>query len=112
MDSFRIKYGNCTEVSAIHLSDSCGTPITSLKPLLGIKIIKELVFEGVDELTNLDGLDSVRYIGDLRYENYNINTDGINNVDTIEYLSHDYSIYSDSDLSMYKNIKWIKGLYL
>jgi len=112
VNMFHSRYGPCKNVKTIVLADTCGMPINSLKPLLGIKRIEKIVFRNMINLSNLDGLDSLLFVGTFAYEALDIKTDAISNIDTIEDLHHDFNSKENSDLSMYKNVSWIKSITL
>lgn len=84
IDSFPLNYPNCSEIEGTVIIE--GEDITSLEGLSQIeKIVEELKIFNSHQLTNLNGLNNLKYLGHFQifHNNNLVNLDGLDSLLTI-----------------------------
>lgn len=70
IDTFKLKYPNCTSLSSITLTNSATDPIRNLSGFSNIDSLKfALAIYNQTELLSLEGLEKLRTIGTLQISN-------------------------------------------
>ena len=112
VDSFPLKYSGCVSFDSIVIDDDCGT-INNLRPLLGIKFIKNLYLIALFELESVAGFDSLTEVNKLYSAgNPKIGSDAyFPNLIKINNIEH-YFIGEEQDLSVYRKLKYLNILTL
>ncbi len=106
VDAFRIKYGNCKKLLWLVL-DGSESPIYNLDSLYALEEIPFLQLRYLDSLRPDASFKNLKVVQELS-NNSNSRNIIFPNLDTVQVLYHTFPD-SSQDLSIYKNVKFIKS---